>query len=564
MEGEDKKQSKENKLIVYEGLTKESPLIQLPSLSILKPLKSICKIDTSNNISSGFFIKFFKDEKDFFCLMTNEHIITRELVKERKTINVYYDNESKVKEIKLNPDERFIKAFITDINIDATIIEILAKDNIEKDYFLLPCIEYMSIFDNLVNKEITIIQYPLGNISYSNGIIKKINQNEFTHNASTLSGSSGSPVFIKDSIRVIGIHKASKIDDSENYGDFIRPIFNYFKNELKYKIILDNGDYFIGELKNNKKNGKGIIYYNNGNIKYEGDFINDNFGGNGKSTFENGEYYIGEFKNGLKNGKGIYYYNNGNIKYQGDFINDKFDGNGKCIWEDCAYYIGEWKNGLTHGKGKEFYNNGNILYEGNYFNNEREGYGKYIYENGWYYIGNWKNNLKHGKGIIYDKKGNIVYDGEFLKNKYEGKGKYIFDDGEYYIGEFKYGLKNGKGIIYYKNGNNIYEGDFINDKYEGNGKLIYKNGEYYIGEFKNGLKSGKGKEFYNNGNILYEGYYLKNKYEGKGKFIDEDGYYYIGEWKNGLKNGKGIIYDKNSNILLEGNFKNNLIECVIF
>ena len=67
--------------------------------------------------------------------MTNEHIITNELIKERKTINVYYDYESKVKEINLNPEERFIKEFITDLNIDATIVEILSTDNIEKDYF---------------------------------------------------------------------------------------------------------------------------------------------------------------------------------------------------------------------------------------------------------------------------------------------------------------------------------------------------------------------------------------------------------------------------------------------
>ena len=44
---------------------------------------------------------------------------------------------------------------------------------------------------------------------------------------------------------------------------------------------------------------------------------------------ENGEYYIGEFKNGLKDGKGIEYYKNGNKKYEGDFINDMYDGNGK-------------------------------------------------------------------------------------------------------------------------------------------------------------------------------------------------------------------------------------------
>ena len=60
------------------------------------------------------------------------------------------------------------------------------------------------------------------------------------------------------------------------------------------------------------------------NIKYEGDFINDKRDGNGKNIFENGYYYIGQFKNGLRNGKGILYYSKGNIKYEGNWIKDEF------------------------------------------------------------------------------------------------------------------------------------------------------------------------------------------------------------------------------------------------
>ena len=59
----------------------------------------------------------------------------------------------------------------------------------------------------------------------------------------------------------------------------------------------------------------------------QGDFINGKAEGNGKCIWENGEYYIGQYKNGLFNGKGIEYYSNGKIKYEGDFINDKFVGN---------------------------------------------------------------------------------------------------------------------------------------------------------------------------------------------------------------------------------------------
>ena len=58
-------------------------------------------------------------------------------------------------------------------------------------------------------------------------------------------------------------------------------------------------------------------------------------------------------ENGLRNGKGIEYYSNGNIKYEGDWVNDKFEGNGKYILENGVYYIGEYKNGLKNVKIKK-------------------------------------------------------------------------------------------------------------------------------------------------------------------------------------------------------------------
>ncbi len=56
-------------------------------------------------------------------------------------------------------------------------------------------------------------------MSYSNGINKDIKNNEITHLASLESGSSGSPIFIKDTIKVIGIHKSATVDNKKNYAD---------------------------------------------------------------------------------------------------------------------------------------------------------------------------------------------------------------------------------------------------------------------------------------------------------------------------------------------------------
>ena len=86
-----------------------------------------------------------------------------------------------------------------------TIIEIKIEDKIKDKYFLLP-----NINNNIeyINKEIYIVQYPKGNkLSYSEAKIININNNELIHDASTTSGSLGSPILIKNTIEVIGIHK---------------------------------------------------------------------------------------------------------------------------------------------------------------------------------------------------------------------------------------------------------------------------------------------------------------------------------------------------------------------
>ena len=43
-----------------------------------------------------------------------------------------------------------------------------------------------------------------------------------------------------------------------------------------------NGDYFKGTLKNDVPSGKGILYYKNGDIKYDGEFVKGKKQGLGK------------------------------------------------------------------------------------------------------------------------------------------------------------------------------------------------------------------------------------------------------------------------------------------
>ena len=281
-------------------------------------------------------------------------------------------------------------------------------------------------------------------------------------------------IHINDEIEINNNDEKNKI--YENISDNIADIL------LIIKIISINfNNYF------HYKNIEGILDYCL-TIDASDSFIN--YEGKGATIYDNGYYYIGQFKNNLRNGEGILYNKNGNIKYDGEWANGEMEGNGKYYYENGAYYIGQFKNNLRNGKGILYYKNGNIFYDGEWFNNKIEGNGKYYYENGNYYIGQFKNKLPNGKGILYYKNGNVLYEGEWFNNKIEGNGKLYSINGNYYIGQFKNNLKNGKGKLCYKNGNILYEGEFFNDKVEGNGKFYYEDEKYYIGKFKNNLSNG--------------------------------------------------------------------------
>ena len=106
----------------------------LPFKPLIKVARSVCMIISPFKSGSGFLIKFFKGKKDFYCLMTNEHVVTKKMIENKNKIDIYYDNEEKYREIFLDSEKRFIKDF-KDFTIDATVIEILPKDDTQMNIF---------------------------------------------------------------------------------------------------------------------------------------------------------------------------------------------------------------------------------------------------------------------------------------------------------------------------------------------------------------------------------------------------------------------------------------------
>ena len=236
-----------------EATTKESEIKEI-DVNLHKICKSICKIFYKNEVGTGFFIKLYKEEKELLCLMTNEHVIKKEMIESKEIININYKYEEKWIKIILDKNKRLI---IYDKDMDITIIEIIKEDKIKDKYFLIPNINKI----DYINKDIYIVQYPQGEkLSYSEGKIEDIYNNELVYNASTKKGSSGSPIFLKNTKTVIGIHKQGciSISKNQNYGTLINSIISLLNPK---KIIYENGEYYIGEWLNGLAHGKGKLYY---------------------------------------------------------------------------------------------------------------------------------------------------------------------------------------------------------------------------------------------------------------------------------------------------------------
>ena len=178
---------------------------------------------------------------------------------------------------------------------------------------------------------------------------------------------------------------SAKIKSIENINIETKKLIKKIRNSM-YKIntainnpsiitkTYKNGK-FMGEYLNEKREGKGIYIFNNGD-KYEGQYKNDLKNGYGIYIYKNGDTYKGYFKDDNYEGKGLYKYSNGDI-YEGEYKNDLRDGQGIYTYKKGNKYEGQWKEGKKHGKGIFIYKNGN-KYIGEFNMGQKEGSGEFI------------------------------------------------------------------------------------------------------------------------------------------------------------------------------------------
>ena len=277
-----------------------------------------------------------------------------------------------------------------------------------------------------------------------------------------------------------------------------RNIFFYLKEKQKLKILIYNKQLQnicginIDDYK--ETSGKYIIFEKNGIGKQ---YILNTY----DMVFE------GEYLKGKRNGKGKEYYDNGKLKFEGEYLNDKiWNGKGYDINGDIIFEINDGKGYIKYC---DFY--GYLIFEGEYIKGERNGKGKeynYNYEDRVRYE---KKNKKK-----YYNTGTVKFKGEYLNNrKWNGKG--------YKNGRIIYEINNGKGYIkdYDFYGDLKFGGEYLNGERNGKGKEYDVDGKLkFEGDYFNGKRNGKGKEYYN-GKLKFEGEYLNGKrWNGKGKEYD--------------------------------------------
>jgi len=109
------------------------------------------------------------------------------------------------------------------------------------------------------------------------------------------------------------------------------------------RINYPSGSYYIGQVADGKKNGKGKYVWADGSV-YEGDFKDDKVNGKGRFSSQKGEVYVGDFVDENYQGKGKMFWLNGKV-YEGDYKDGQPNGKGKLTLSDGTVYEGDFVNG---------------------------------------------------------------------------------------------------------------------------------------------------------------------------------------------------------------------------
>jgi clan AA aspartic protease (TIGR02281 family) len=153
----------------------------------------------------------------------------------------------------------------------------------------------------------------------------------------------------------------------------------------------DDGERYVGEWRNNQRNGQGASIFPGGN-GFVGQYRDDRLY-QGAFTWANGDRYVGEFSNDQRNGQGTFTWANGD-RYVGEFSNDQLNGHGDHRLSNGGRYFGGFRGGAYHGVGR------------------------YMHPDGEFYFGEWQNGQANGQGLLVSASGRLLRNGIWRNDEF--------------------------------------------------------------------------------------------------------------------------------------------------
>ncbi|MWP62148.1 toxin-antitoxin system YwqK family antitoxin [Gilliamella sp. Pas-s25] len=285
-------------------------------------------------------------------------------------------------------------------------------------------------------------------------------------------------------------------------------------------------------FKNNKKEGKAIVFYKDGSIESQPIYHQDfNIDGSCNHYFPNGQIYRQHtYLNGKYEGDYIDYYENGQILEKSTYHNGKKVGISEKFYDTGERYsISHYDDeGLSHGEFVIFDKDGskktNYIYD----------HGKTIEHN------NWKNGIKTEESFYYN---------ENKQQHLDGVHRVWYDDGKLKLLEnYNKGNKDGVFQRWYPNNKLEYEKIYKNNQLissiEWNEKGIKVSEAFYdmdgleqgewkewhddgtkkkIAIYKNGKLDNRFQRWYKNGQLKEDEFYKQDKLDGVQKYWHENG-----------------------------------------
>ena len=199
------------------------PISLKQSEKIIEQMKSnsICRI---NNKGTGFFVKIPYKSKLLPVLITTNQVINIYDILCNRNILLHLNNE--IKTIKLDNN----RLMYTNAKFDISIIEIKEEDNLKNKYLELDdgIINYLKLdktklkkkeSPNYLYESIYILNSSKNkDIFISFGKLQDINNNEIFHKCNLKEDSSGSPIYLMNNQKLIGIQSENDKQNKYNKG----------------------------------------------------------------------------------------------------------------------------------------------------------------------------------------------------------------------------------------------------------------------------------------------------------------------------------------------------------